>query len=92
MSMRTKAEQAADLPGVIARGVCADTGPWGSICTEESGHRYSCNDGSLDTSFNDRWSEDYDVPFDNHPCDCRCTECAAISATTTAQEVPNDHE
>lgn len=95
MSMRTKAEQAADLPGVIATGVCADTGPWGYICTEDSGHRhrYSCYDASLDTSWNHHWPDDFgDVPLANHPCDCRCAECAATSATTTAQEVPPGHQ
>jgi hypothetical protein len=75
MSMRTKAEQAAELPNVEARGLCATAGPWGYICTDELGHSYSCYDASLDTSFNRRWAEDIDAPPENHPCDCRCTEC-----------------
>jgi hypothetical protein len=75
MSMRTKAEQAEYLPLVISRGLCAETGPWGYVCTDDPGHHYSCYDASLDTSFNYHWVDDWDVPLANHPCDCRCTEC-----------------
>jgi hypothetical protein len=75
MSMRTKAEQAAELPAAYAAGRCANAGPWGFICTEDGGHRYSCYDASLDTSWNSHWPEDMDVPVENHPCDCRCTDC-----------------
>lgn len=76
MSMRTKDEQAAELPLVVARGLCAETGPWGYVCTEDRYHDYSCYDASLDTSWNYHWPEDFGpVPLANHPCDCACEEC-----------------
>lgn len=78
MSMRTKAEQIEATRRAVDRGDCADAGPWGAVCTDRPGHRYSCYDGGLDISFNSRWFEDINVPSENHPFDCVCPECAPV--------------
>lgn len=78
MSMRTKAEQAVSQQEAIQRGVCAEAGPWGAVCTLQRNHDYSDYDGGLDVSFNYHWMTDTDVPLENHPCDCNCGHCTPL--------------
>lgn len=42
---------------VSARGGCAEPGPWGTVCTQDSGHRYSHYDAQDDSSWQDDWRE-----------------------------------
>jgi hypothetical protein len=74
MSMRTKEDQALRAANTSVRN-CGTAGPWGAICTDHSGHNYSCYDGTLDLSFNRHWFDDMDVPPENHPYDRTCTDC-----------------
>jgi hypothetical protein len=39
----------------VPDGRCGEPGPWGAVCTEDSLHRYSCYDGSKDTSWQSDW-------------------------------------
>lgn len=40
---------------------CAEPGPYGAVCTDHRAHRYAHYDASKDTSWTDRWEEDFDV-------------------------------
>jgi hypothetical protein len=42
---------------VSARGGCAESGPWGTVCTQDAGHRYSHYDAQDDSSWQDDWRE-----------------------------------
>lgn len=79
MSMRTKTDQQAAHERALSRGECAETGPWGAVCTLDRSHRYSDYDGGLDVSWNYHWLDDMDVPLEHHPYDCSCRDCAALT-------------
>ncbi|ALJ20391.1 hypothetical protein [Microbacterium sp. No. 7] len=42
---------------VTARYGCAEPGPYGTVCTEDAGHRYSHYDAQDDSSWQDDWRE-----------------------------------
>lgn len=50
----------------IRKGQCADPGPYGAHCTDDTGHRYSCYDASEDVSFNHR--QDFQHDCDDPSC------------------------
>ncbi|WNN95129.1 hypothetical protein SEA_MAGRITTE_178 [Microbacterium phage Magritte] len=47
----------AKIASVASRGGCAEPGPWGTVCTEDSLHRYSHYDAQDDSSWQDDWRE-----------------------------------
>lgn len=40
-----------------AQRKCAEPGPWGTVCTQELGHRYSHYDAQDDSSWQDDWPD-----------------------------------
>ncbi|MFJ4168512.1 hypothetical protein ACIPY3_03270 [Paenarthrobacter sp. NPDC089714] len=40
------------------RGQCNEPGPWGTICTDHPGHRYSHFDSGKGNSWQDDWKDD----------------------------------
>lgn len=47
----------AKIAQIEARHGCAEPGPWGTVCTEGSGHRYSHYDAQDDSSWQDDWRD-----------------------------------
>lgn len=48
------------IPGLgatVASGKCDEPGPWGAVCTDYPGHRYSHYDGGKDSSWQDDWRD-----------------------------------
>lgn len=63
----------ADQSGrVQSRSKCGEQGPYATHCTEPPNHRYSCYDASDDSSWNDRFPEDWQTET---PHNCDDPEC-----------------
>lgn len=69
----------------VRPGECGERGPYGYVCTDQSGHAYTHYDSRQDSSWPDSWWEHWRVPATHHPVDCRCPACLAGAVQALAE-------
>lgn len=65
----------------LRKGTCAEPGPYATHCTEPPLHRHSCYDAGDDSSWNDRFPEDWQTETP-HACEdpgCGSPEGSSLS-------------